>query len=284
MKEGKIREHKLSDKNPILSSVLFGVIGLVIIQILMELIDLVIRMIIPAYNMSVGPVGIILSAVLILLWYKNWFKPHFLGSLKGTELYTGVWVLVIARLIYLALSAIVDFLLWHTKMIPPTLDNMFLALMAGVTEEATFRGMMLPVLMRKYKGKNFMMPIMTCAITFGLFHGVNLLAGADPGSTVLQVVASFLSGIAFTALYLVSGNILVPMALHFIHDVLALCYEGVEEGIVVSKVTASSFTDPALGLILAIFVMYYINRPEVRERILSIWKKKWSEETINEEN
>ena len=80
---------------------------------------------------------------------------------------------------------------------------------AGIGEEAFFRGF-LQTLVGERLG--WIVGLLLASIAFGLVHWVSptyaLLAG--------------LSGLALGALYLISGNLLVPVVAHAVHDVIGL--------------------------------------------------------------
>ena len=109
-----------------------------------------------------------------------------------------------------------------------------LACLGGVIlEETAFRGLVFPVILRKFKDKKngVFLSVFLSSLFFGLTHIVNLFGGASIGSVVMQVGYSFLvGGMCATALYF-TGNIYCPVALHFIYNIggLATGY-GIIEG------------------------------------------------------
>ena len=62
--QGKIREHKLIDKHPILGSLLVALVFYVITTIAAGVINLLIGSIIPGYPRETGPVGTIAGLLL----------------------------------------------------------------------------------------------------------------------------------------------------------------------------------------------------------------------------
>ena len=51
----------------------------------------------------------------------------------------------------------------------------------------------------------------------------------NPMMTILQVINCVLFGAALTIIYLISGNIIIPIVVHVVHDLLAFSYEGAAE-------------------------------------------------------
>lgn len=136
---------------------------------------------------------------------------------------------------------------------------------------------MVPVLMRRYGKNNLLVPLLVPSIIFGLVHGSNALFGANIGATVGQVINSVFVGVALTAIYLLSGNILIPMAVHTLHDILAFAFEGLEEsnGIITEGIDIYGILDLGFGAILFVFAMYYMTRPKNVEKALELWNNKW---------
>lgn len=276
MSEKKVRQHKLTDKNPVVSSILFGVLGFLALQILTAVINGIISIFVKGYPMDVGPVGTVVATWLFLLAYKKWFKPEYLGSIKGGE-YNSVWVVVAIYAVFLIITFITDRLFSGERAALPALSNVFLSLLAGATEEAAFRGFMVPVLMRKHGKKSLMIPILVPAVVFALVHGLNGLMGAQAGTTALQVIACIFYGAAYAVIFLISGNILIPIAVHFVHDVVAFSYEGAAEtgGVMAGGITVDRIVALVAALIMFLIVMYFVTRPKNTEKVLDIWKRKW---------
>lgn len=87
-------------------------------------------------------------------------------------------------------------------------------------EESIFRGLILPTLYRKYSSKKHgvFLAALISSLLFGVTHLVNLLAGASVGAVIMQIGYSFLIGGMCACAMILSGNILYPVALHFIFN------------------------------------------------------------------
>lgn len=108
-------------------------------------------------------------------------------------------------------------------------------------------------------------------------HGTNIFVGADPLHTLIQVVTSFMLGIVLGGMFLFSGNIIVPIAIHTIHDILAIGVQSAvtEEGVVTASVTVQTLIEDAALVLLFAFVIYFIFNRKNKEAIHSVWDKKW---------
>lgn len=99
-----------------------------------------------------------------------------------------------------------------------------IGLLAGVSEELMFRGIVLGFLLKLMINKSdsrwrVMLCLTISSLLFGGFHYVNLSMQSFSGTTY-QVINAAAFGMILGALYIKSGTLLVPMALHFISDFL----------------------------------------------------------------
>ena len=110
------------------------------------------------------------------------------------------------------------------------------------------------------KKRNIAAAIFVSSGVFGLVHGTNIFVGADPLHTLIQVVTSFMLGIVLGGMFLFSGNIIVPIAIHTIHDILAIGVQSAvtEEGVVTASVTVQTLIEDAALVLLFAFVIYFI--------------------------
>ena len=95
------------------------------------------------------------------------------------------------------------------------------SMMTGIYEETVFRGLVLPIFLRKW-GTNRTRVIACVLISnmlFGLAHLLNLFTGADLASVLSQVCYATMIGTAFSALLLrTNGNLLWCGILHGFYD------------------------------------------------------------------
>ena len=150
-----------------------------------------------------------------------------------------------------------------------------LACLGGVIlEETAFRGLVFPVILRKFKDKEngVFLSVFLSSLFFGLTHIVNLFGGASIGSVVMQVGYSFLvGGMCATALYF-TGNIYCPVALHFIYNIggLATGY-GIIEGSIwtTAQIVATAVVAIAV-FVFTVIVLTKAKNPDICEPDLQI--------------
>ena len=268
----KERQHKLSDKLPVLAAIIFCIIGMIGTQVGTLIISTVLHIVIPFFPKNTNPVVVIIFGALALILYKLWYKPEYTGSVVYSE-YRKVWFLIAGYVLFLAVEAIELVIKHETYKL--TMNGFCMAIFAGVLEETVFRGLMIPVMMRKKK--NIAVALFVSSGVFGLVHGANAFVGADPGYTLLQVGSSFLVGIVMGGLYLISGNVLIPMTFHVLHDILAIGVQSIvtEEGMIKASVTPEALISEIPLILLCTFTIVFIFLKKNKETIYSIWDKKW---------
>jgi membrane protease YdiL (CAAX protease family) len=137
--------------------------------------------------------------------------PEALGGFVGGLTIGMVALVVIAQRRGVAGVQFGDFAALMPRNGPETLWALALSLNAGVSEELFFR-LLLPLLFVLVAGKA-LIAFAAASVVFGFAH---LYQGW------LGILATGLVGAVFAALYLWSGNLIVPMALHAAIDVLGL--------------------------------------------------------------
>ncbi|WP_203619557.1 CPBP family intramembrane glutamic endopeptidase [Apilactobacillus nanyangensis] len=112
--------------------------------------------------------------------------------------------------------------------------NFFIALdvgaIAALPEEIMFRGIILAFVLKLMTRKStdqwrIILSLVISALIFGGFHYINL-SSQSFSFTSLQVVNAAALGMILGAVYIKSGTIIVPMALHFIYDFLVTLVKG----------------------------------------------------------
>ena len=96
-----------------------------------------------------------------------------------------------------------------------------LAIFGGVLlEEVTFRGLILPTLYRKLKGKKHdaFLSVLYSSLLFGGAHIVNLLITGNVGAVVMQMGYSFLIGGMCAIAFIKTGCFYNAVILHFIFN------------------------------------------------------------------
>ncbi|MFM8855919.1 MAG: lysostaphin resistance A-like protein [Actinomycetota bacterium] len=89
-------------------------------------------------------------------------------------------------------------------------------LLVGVTEEITFRGIIVAGARRTWNKDGF--ALIASSVLFGLFHLPNWLLGQSLSMTIRQVVVTALLGMVFFALRRASGTLVTCIVLHAVYD------------------------------------------------------------------
>ena len=116
----------------------------------------------------------------------------------------------------------------------------------ALMEELFFRALLLPLLqgkLRNTKGK-FYYCVLISAACFSLMHLLNLLFGAGFGATALQVGYTFLLGIMFGVMFLVTRNIWFCVTVHTVFDI---------GGCIVTDLGSGAFQDTVFWILTAVF-------------------------------
>lgn len=94
---------------------------------------------------------------------------------------------------------------------------LFFTISVGVAEEVFVRGLMLNTL----KPNGIKYAIITSSVLFGILHLSNILGGADPVYTALQIIFAGLFGFTAANIVVLQGSLIPVIIWHFIHDFLA---------------------------------------------------------------
>ncbi|MFX0047433.1 MAG: type II CAAX prenyl endopeptidase Rce1 family protein [Candidatus Hermodarchaeota archaeon] len=95
----------------------------------------------------------------------------------------------------------------------------------GLWEEVAFRGVVIPLLSKKYKK---VLTILISGVIFGLAHAFNiiivLLSGGSPLLTLFQVIYTILIGFSMGYMYIKSKSLLPSVIYHYLLDTLGLAF------------------------------------------------------------
>lgn len=272
-KQKKIISHRFLNKHTVLGAILLTAFGMLIGEgVIGSLIGVLIGMVLS--NPALASYGMIPGALLVLAIHKRWFYPEFEGNLRGGRPGLGFRLALFALIIVLLVPV-------HILKKPddyglPTMANLGLALMAGFCEEAAFRGLPLSYLMRQWKDeKKIPTALLLTSLLFALVHGVNLLGGANLGSTVVQIAFALFIGFFLGAIYLRSGNLWPAIVVHVLNDVIAFMNTAsISGGTVVGGVTPWDLVDLGLCVLVGCIGLWLV-RPAKRAEILALWREKW---------
>ena len=133
-------------------------------------------------------------------------------------------------------------------------------LIPGIWEEVSFRGVMIPMLLKKYTTRT---AIIINGIAFGLFHGTNLILitiiGADPLFVFYQMVYATFIGFALAYMYIKTESLLPCIITHYLLDSVGQIFLNVQ---INDPVLWGVFLIGFLGIIptalIILFVKYVI--------------------------
>ena len=69
MKEKKVRQHKITDKNPYISSILLVIVGFFILSLVSGVLNVIIAIPMPDYPRQYGPIGLLVGLAAGLLLF-----------------------------------------------------------------------------------------------------------------------------------------------------------------------------------------------------------------------
>lgn len=149
------------------------------------------------------------AAAAVILTVRGWWEP--IGFRRGV-LPGRWWVLLVPAIVVLA-PAVGGF---------GTVDGATLALLVlgyaltAFAEESVFRGMMLRLL----RDHGVRRAVLISSLLFGIAHLANVVIRGNPAIVAAQAVGAFTSGIGYASVYVLTGTIWAPMAVHFLHDLV----------------------------------------------------------------
>ena len=223
-------------------------------------------------------IGIVPMACITLLIHRIWFSPDFKGIL-----FRGFFKSLRYSLVMLPF--------WAVLLLPDILNGYYpktftlkvisLAVTAGFSEETIFRGLPLSYLKRQLRSeKHVLLIVCVTAVIFGLSHVTNVLFGASLSASLVQGVSTICIGFYLGAVFMRGGNILVPMLIHALHDMLILSFQDADE---VSAIVKRDAAWEDIIVVLLCFALaafgYFLIRKSKRAEICAQWAETWSQTT-----
>ena len=266
-RKDKSRNHVLCEKAPIIAMILAGALALLALSI-------------PGF-FGLSKVGENLAssvlAVLFMIAYRKWFGPEFKSVFKTSHLATGlvfVWLAFAFKFFGSYIITLADSGFYFK----PTMLALAMALSAGFFEETIFRGVTVPIGMRYIRSeKRVAIIVILSALVFGLMHLGNISSGASISMGIAQAIATIFAGLLFVAVYLRTGNILIPIFMHAIYDYMCFTTDPtLDNGIMTGEVAMSALILAVLVDVIAGIWGLYLLRPAKRAEIHAIWNDKWS--------
>ena len=262
---------------PFLDSLLIAFVVTVSFALLSSVINFAVSLVVSGYpSNNYGIVGLLCAAVVVIGFY-HWMHKDFKGFLNGGNMTLG-FKLCVPFLIYIAVSHICSVIVGEPMNFGGiTFKVITTSLYAGISEEIVFRGYVIPGLMKdRLNASDYRPVVIISAVVFGLFHALNIFAGANVLRTLLQVVEAGLIGVYFAVVYIRSGNLLPLMLLHAFNDILAIGFapDVAETGVIQGGLNAMSFIDLGLCIVIAIVGLKLLNDAEVSD-IRQLWADLW---------
>ena len=150
------------------------------------------------------------ALLLLWLWRKKKFASLGLGKTAvGTAKGCGYFLPLLALPVYHLIAG---------GMPPVGLSGVILTVSVAVVEELFFRGAVQGYLLKRTSP---LWGILIGGIGFGLLHGANLLTGAPPAYTLLQILCAASVGIGYGAAAYRCKSILPCICAHFLTNITA---------------------------------------------------------------
>ena len=105
---------------------------------------------------------------------------------------------------------------WES-ILPPTSWSLSYAIIPGIFEEVAFRGLIITILLTKYKSNT---TIVVSSLLFGLAHSVNILFGQDMLITLGQLGFAFIIGILLAYIVLKTNSLIPTILMHYLVDAI----------------------------------------------------------------
>lgn len=215
-------------------------------------------------------------SILFMFLFKLWFSPSYKGSVKAGVSGKEIMLTLIPVIVYTIVNIIVLFF-QGVLVFEPTIAKLVQALDAGFCEEALFRVTMIPIALHFIKSdKKVTLAWLIPAIFFGTAHMGNLAGGGALSVIIAQAIATSFFGIYFAALFMCTGSIAVPIAVHAVWDLICFTCDGkLDNGMMVQQsVDLGLFAECSTNIVLGIIAIMMICKD--KEKIIRIWDEKWS--------
>ena len=279
MKEKKQRNHIITEKAPLLAIAFWIFFALVLEIILGSLF----KSVFPSDGTEMGiemisNLSSLSMSILLMILMKVWYSPQYQGTLKSGLSFM-LTLLVMVPMIIKTIAVLITQLIMYNFWFNPSLFNVVKALTAGFWEECVFRLTVIPIAMGfiKTEKKIWLLPIIS-GLIFGVMHMVNIKGGATITNTLTQALVTSLDGFFYGALFVVTGSAFPGIILHSVYDFI--CFAGdksLTNGIMTTSLqTWEIIFNIVLSLIVCAGGVMIIKRIG-DNKILSVWRKKWSQ-------
>ena len=213
----------------------------------------------------------IFASIGLLFFYYHWFKPEYQWKPRRSSL---SWKLISPILLYWGVYFGIAYTVISGNFTfgIPTYDDVIFTVGAGVCEEISFRAIGISYMKRQRKGEKHILPILLfTSVTFGLIHITNALMNGHVGYCFIQAGMASLLGIFFGAVFMRTGNIIPCIFAHGLHDFLVSAFEVNRHGEIPVAVMVLSVVCEALLAIWGLYLIRKAKQPEIE----ALWDEKW---------
>jgi len=144
-----------------------------------------------------------------------------------------------------------------------TLTGLAIAPVVAAYEETLFRGYILESFLRLSKSGNVLPAVFWSSLLFGLSHLMNLTR-QDLPTTLYQVGFAFALGALYAAIYLRTGSLWWPIALHFANDFIVLAGTG---SVVQAAPNRFAISFSPIEFLVELATVFWLLRPNQRKSI-----------------
>ena len=286
MENEKITEPKYHHTHPYLYTFILVAASMLLTVIAANFIEVIGSFVVMAFRGTLSKDGInnmglaatvlsLLGYLIVLLIYWFVFRRELNGFFNARRLLKGI-LLGSSDLLISVFILIVGIL--NHKAYGSLGIALLLGIQPGLSEEVLCRIIPISLTMRSKNRKELILPtVIFTSLIFGLGHGVNILSGADPITTLLQVLYATGTGFLFAAIYIRTGNMWITIFLHSLTD--TIYYLGLEaqngNGVLSQKPTVA---DAIILLIYAVLYFanaFYVFRKNNRVDIPKVWEGIW---------
>ena len=207
--------------SPIGSTIGFIALDYIVIATFIFILQKILEFILPSVANLPSSVATIVVSIIFLVIYIRYMRDR-LQNLISTKNFKLALILVIPSLVIIIGNLVSNYIDGHFVFNYLVVIS---GLAPGITEEVVFRGFIVSNLMRIRKNKNLSiyLIVVLSAVPFGLLHLANIVMGADIPYSIVQAFFAICIGILFVAVYLRTGNLIVPIIIHSLIDMSGLC-------------------------------------------------------------
>lgn len=164
-------------------------------------------------------IRVILSVIALVFLFKYGYQKAFIGRCGAVGLLMVLPALLVA-VNNIPLIALFTGNVHITASAGNIVLHVFYCLVIGFYEEIVFRGMVMPLALKKFEKIKFgvFWAVAFSSAIFALSHLIALIDGANVGAVFLQVGYSFLIGAMCGISVLVTKNLFVAIALHAVYN------------------------------------------------------------------